>query len=47
MKKINSYDDELYDEAVVNNTKLRKEIRKNKKLMIKKKRELKYSKYAY
>lgn len=47
MKKIDSYDGELYDEAVSNNVKLRKEIRKNKKLMIKKKRELKYLKYAY
>ena len=47
MKQMESYEDELYQEAYRENRKLRNQLKKDKKLNIKKKRELKYLKYAY
>lgn len=47
MKQVESYEDELYQEAYRENRKLRNQLKKDKKLIIKKKRELKYLKYAY
>ena len=47
LRKVESYDDEIFVESVEENKKLRRELRKKKKLSIKQKRELKYSKYAY
>ena len=47
MKQLETYEDELYQEAYRENRKLRNQLKRDKKLMIKKKRELKYLKFAY
>ena len=47
MKQMETYEDELYQEAYKENRKLRSQLKKVKKLGIKQKRELKYLKYAY
>ena len=47
MKQSESYEEELFQEAYRENKKLRSLLKKNKKLMIKQKRDLKYQRFAY